>query len=125
MIKLMEMPKWLENPSWWDTKCTESYFTATQIRNKFWDSDKWKGPYIPSALSEKNWKPEEGKLYKCWWYYTNPSDPTDPGKDILAYIEGMDDDDVERMREEYIGAVEEMMKKMSLEGLKNLVKMMK
>ena len=37
MIKLMEKPKRLENPNWWDEKCTISYFNSTQIKNKFWD----------------------------------------------------------------------------------------
>ena len=29
-------------------------------------------------------------MYKCWWYSTNPSDPSDTGEDILLYVENWD-----------------------------------
>ena len=118
MNKIMKRPDRLDD-------AIVSYFTGAKVKSKFYNQQGWMVDNIPAELKKNKWIPEDGKTYKCWWFYTNPSDPADPGKDILTYIEGMDDDDVERMREEYIGAVEEMMKKMSLEGLKNLVKMMK
>lgn len=124
MIKLMEKPKRLENPNWWDEKCTISYFNSTQIKNKFWDSDNWREPYIPSVLKDKNWEPEEGKTYKCWWYWTNPSDPADPGEDILVYIEELEkskkvnEEDI--IRNEYILKINDYISKVSLNKLKNI-----
>lgn len=124
MIKLMEKPDWIDNPSWWSKKCTESYFTATQIKNKFWDSDKWKDPYIPRVLSEKNWEPEEDKLYKCWWYWTNPADPADSGEDILVYIEelegGKEESEEEKLKREYKSKINGYLDTLSLDSLKNL-----
>ena len=124
MIKLMEMPEWVENPNWFDPTCRISYFNSTQIKNKFWDYDKWKGPYIPSVLKDKNWEPEEGKTYKCWWYWTNPADPADSGEDILVYIEELEKsnktNEEDTIRNEYILKINDYISKISLNKLKNI-----
>lgn len=62
-------------------------FTCNEVIGKFYFQGIWKENYIPNVLRERNWMPEEGKLYRCWYKWTNPADPADPGEDHLVYIE--------------------------------------
>ena len=70
--------------------------------------------YIPEELKEKNWRPEEDKTYKCWWYYT----PADSGHDILLYIEEVSDK--ESIVDEYKEKIISVLSKLSLQQLKDL-----
>lgn len=118
MIKIMEIPKVVTvSPG----RFTISHYSSRQIRKKFWDdSHSWSKPNIPNELIEKNWEPESGKTYKCWWYYTNPSDPADPGEYILVYVEELESDEKDVLKKEYISKINDYMSKLSLNGLENL-----
>lgn len=74
MSEIMKKPKGLKSPT--------SYFTGTQVLSRFYNQS----GLIPEELKEKNWRPEEDKTYKCWWYWTTPSDPTDEVVYVLLYI---------------------------------------
>lgn len=88
MIKLMKEPHWLEKQNWHDKKFTISYLNSDQIIRKFKCFDNSHDYLnIPSELEKKNWKPEKGKTYACWWYNTKPGDSLDLGENILVYIE--------------------------------------
>ena len=63
-----------------------SYLTGQEVKNKFYDHKPW-NEGIPQELKDKKWTPDLDKMYKCWWFDTNPADPADPGEDILVYIE--------------------------------------
>ena len=57
------------------------------VKSQFYNVGYWKANNIPRELEEKNWVPDKDKLYKYYWYHTNPADPADSGEDILVYIE--------------------------------------
>ena len=76
MSEIMKKPKCVDNSP-------TSYFTGQQILNKFYSQS----GLIPEELKERNWRPEEDKTYKCWWYWTTSSTPADSGMEILLYIE--------------------------------------
>ena len=64
-----------------------NYYTGQEVKSKFYGQGYAKMNYIPKELEKINWIPDEKKTYRCWWFYTNPADPTDPGEDVLSYIE--------------------------------------
>ena len=76
MSEIMKKPKCVDNSP-------TSYFTGQQILNKFYSQS----GLIPEKLKEKNWRSEEDKTYKCWWYWTTSSTPVGSGMEILLYIE--------------------------------------
>ena len=89
MGKLMERPIWLDSTSVYSLarKTMMKYYTGLEIKSKFYNQGHAKLAYIPKELEEKNWVPDEKKTYRCWWFYTNPADPADPGEDVLVYVE--------------------------------------
>lgn len=128
MIKIMNKPDWIDNPSWYNKKCKESYFTGQQVLSKFYDVSIGYGSLtecnIPKELKNNHWCPEDNKTYKCWWYWTNPSDPADPGEDILVYIEELEKsnktNEEDTIRNEYILKINDYISKVSLNKLKNI-----
>ena len=89
MNKLMERPDWLDSTSVYSLarKTRMNYYTGQEIRSKFYNQGYAERNYIPRELEKINWIPDENKTYRCWWFYTNPADPADPGEDVLVYIE--------------------------------------
>ena len=116
----MKKPKWISNPSAYSHNTDVVYFTGQQILDKFYNQSEGREDYIPRELKEKNWKPEGDKTYKCWWYCTNPSDPSDSGHDILVYIEEVSDSDKALMIDEYKKKIVSILSKLSLQQLKDL-----
>lgn len=70
--------------------CYTNIWTGEYVYYRFYEQGHWKENNICNALKEINWVPKKGKMYKCWWYSTNPSDPSDTGEDILLYVENWD-----------------------------------
>ena len=120
MSEIMKKPKWISNPSAYSHNTDVVYFTGQQILDKFYNQSEGREDYIPRELKEKNWKPEGDKTYKCWWYCTNPSDPSDSGHDILVYIEEVSDSDKALMIDEYKKKIVSILSKLSLQQLKDL-----
>ena len=92
MSKIMERPSWLN--------CDDYHMDimkGSEVTYKFF-TGMWLQDHIPSELYKKGWMPEGKKSYTCWWYSTNPSDPSDSGEDILAYIEEEEEKDIEEER---------------------------
>ena len=116
MNEIMKKPKWISNPSAYSHNTDVVYFTGYQILDKFYNQSEGREDYIPRELKEKNWRPEEDKTYKCWWYWTNPADPSDSGNDILVYIEEISDS----MIDEYKKKIISVLSKLSLQQLKDL-----
>ena len=116
MNEIMKKPKWISNPSVYSHNTDVVYFTGQQILDKFYNQSEGREDYIPRELKEKNWKPEEDKTYKCWWYWTNPSDPSDSGNDILAYIEEISDSMIDECKEKIIT----VLSKLPLQQLKDI-----
>ena len=67
--------------------CYKNVFSGQQVLDKFYEVGIWKENYIPKELKDSNWVPDLNKKYVCWWYNTNPPNPSDYGQDILFYIE--------------------------------------
>ena len=67
--------------------CYKNVFSGQQVLDKFYEVGIWKDNYIPKELKDSNWVPDINKKYTCWWYNTNPPNPSDYGQDILFYIE--------------------------------------
>ena len=67
--------------------CYTNIWKGEYVHYRFYEQGHWKENNICNALKEINWVPKKGKMYKCWWYSTNPSDPSDTGEDILLYVE--------------------------------------
>ena len=118
MNEIMKKPKWISNPSAYSHNPDVVYFTGKQILDKFYNQSEGREDYIPRELKEKNWRPEEDKTYKCWWYLTNPADPSDSGNDILVYIEEVSDSD--KISDEYKEKIISVLSKLSLQQLKDV-----
>jgi len=124
MSEIMKKPKWIDEDSTYGPHPDITYYTGQQILSKFYNQSvgygSLKNDYIPKELKEKNWKPDEDKTYKCWWYWTNPADPADPGEDILLYIEEVGINDKISMIVEYTDKIISMLSKLSLQQLKEI-----
>ena len=116
MSEIMKKPKWIDSPPTYGHHSDITYFTGKQILDKFYNQSEGREDYIPRELKEKNWRPEEDKTYKCWWYWTNPADPSDSGNDILVYIEEVSDSMIDEYKEKIIS----VLSKLSLQQLKDL-----
>lgn len=129
MIKIMNKPDWIENPSWFHKKCKENYFTGQQVLDRFYDVPVGYGSLtecnIPKELKDNHWRPEDNKTYKCWWYWTNPADPADPGEDILVYIEECEPSTIDTLRYDTLKEINEIVSKLSIDKLKALLKHIK
>ena len=123
MNEIMKKPKWISNPSAYNHNPDVVYFTGHQILDKFYNQSEGKEDYIPRELKEKNWRPEEDKTYKCWWYLTNPADPSDSGNDILVYIEEVSDSD--KISDEYKEKIISVLSKLPLQQLKDIFEYIK
>ena len=123
MSEIMKKPKWIDSPPTYGHHPDITYFTGKQILDKFYNQSEGREDYIPRELKEKNWKPEEDKTYKCWWYWTNPSDPSDFGNDILVYIEEVSDSD--KISDEYKEKIISILSKLSLQQLKDIFEYIK
>ena len=118
MSEIMKKPKWIDSPPTYGHHPDITYFTGKQILDKFYNQSEGREDYIPRELKEKNWRPEEDKTYKCWWYWTNPADPSDSGNDILVYIEEVSDSD--KISDEYKEKIISVLSKLPLQQLKDL-----
>ena len=116
MSEIMKKPKWIDSPPTYGHHSDITYFTGKQILDKFYNQSEGREDYIPRELKEKNWRPEEDKTYKCWWYWTNPADSSDSGNDILVYIEEVSDSMIDEYKEKIIS----VLSKLSLQQLKDL-----
>ena len=123
MSKIMKRPDWLDEAG---SRQRVSYYTGLKVRSKFYNRNLGYGSLkvdnIPEELKNNKWIPDDGKTYKCWWFYTNPSDPEDPGEDILTYIEEVEDEVVKDMRGEIMMNINQKISKLSLERLRDLEK---
>ena len=118
MNEIMKKPKWIDSPPTYGHHPDITHFTGHQILDKFYNQSEGREDYIPRELKEKNWRPEEDKTYKCWWYWTNPSDPSDSGNDILVYIEEISDSD--KISDEYKEKIISVLSKLPLQQLKDI-----
>ena len=125
MSEIMKKPKWIDNPSVYSHHTDIVYLTGYQILDKFYNQSEGREDYIPRELKEKNWRPEEDKTYKCWWYCTNPSNPSDYGHDILLYIKEVSDSDKALMIDEYKKKIVSILSKLSLQQLKDIFEYIK
>ena len=125
MNEIMKKPKWISNPSAYSHHPDIVYFTGQQILDKFYNQSEGREDYIPRELKEKNWRPEGDKTYKCWWYCTNPPDPSDSGHDILLYIKEVSDSDKALMIDEYKKKIVSILSKLSLQQLKDIFEYIK
>ena len=116
MSEIMKKPKWIDSPPTYGHHPDITYFTGKQILDKFYNQSEGREDYIPRELKEKNWRPKEDKTYKCWWYLTNPADPSDSGNDILVYIEEISDSMIDEYKEKIIS----VLSKLSLQQLKDI-----
>ena len=118
MSEIMKKPKGIDEHSTYSHHPDITYYTGQQILDKFYNQSEGysslKEDHIPGELKEKNWRPEEDKTYKCWWYYT----PADSGHDILLYIEEVSDK--ESIVDEYKEKIISVLSKLSLQQLKDL-----
>lgn len=118
----------MEKPKYWDEMLKHrhyeiNYWSGAWVKNMFYDQHlcgSMRTDYIPEELKDRKWVPDDKKIYRCWWWRTNPSDPADPGEDILAYIEEVSVDSVKTMKKEIIKRISGKMNKMSLDQLKTL-----
>ena len=125
MSEIMKKPKWIDSPPTYGHHPDITYFTGKQILDKFYNQSEGREDYIPRELKEKNWKPEGDKTYKCWWYCTNPSDPSDYGHDILLYIKEVSDSDKALLIDEYKEKIISILSKLSLQQLKDIFEYIK
>ncbi len=131
MNEIMKKPKCIFNPSVYSHNTDVVYFTGQQILDKFYNQSEGHGSlkedYIPRELKEKNWRPEEDKTYKCWWYCTDPDplDPSDSGNDILLYIKEVSDSDKALMIDKYKEKIISILSKLSLQQLKDIFEYIK
>lgn len=132
MSEIMTKPKWIDNPSTYEpypTITLITFYDGQQILNKFYNQSigygSLKEDNIPKELKEKNWKPDKDKTYKCWWFWTNPADPADPGKDVLLYIEEVGISDKVSMVDEYTRKIISVLSKLSLQQLKDIFEYIK
>lgn len=125
MSEIMKKPKWIDNPPTYGHHPDITYFTGKQILDKFYNQSEGREDHIPGELKEKNWRPEGDKTYRCWWYCTNPPDPSDSGHDILVYIEEVSDSDKASMIDEYKEKIISILSKLSLQQLKDIFEYIK
>lgn len=92
-MKIMSKPKFVHDE-------TFGIYSGQQIIWRFYEQGMFKKNNIPYELEEKNWIPDEKTFYKVWWHSTNPADPSDPGDDILDYIEVCSSGYIENILEE-------------------------
>ena len=116
MSEIMKKPKGIDGHSAYGHHPDITYYIGQQILDKFYNQSEGREDHIPGELKEKNWKPEGDKTYKCWWYWTNPSDPSDSGNDILVYIEEISDSMIDEYKEKIIS----VLSKLPLQQLKNI-----
>ena len=121
----MKKPKWIDNPPTYGHHPDITYYTGQQILDKFYNQSEGREDHIPGELKEKNWKPEGDKTYRCWWYCTNPPDPSDSGHDILVYIEEVSDSDKALLIDEYKEKIISILSKLSLQQLKDIFEYIK
>lgn len=81
MYNLMTKPDKLKN------KLPDKIMFGKEVYSRFYNQGYWKENNIPQELKDKNWIPVENNKYLIWYHWTNPSDPSDLGEDILDYIE--------------------------------------
>ena len=91
---MAERPEIMPRPAWMNdeddrrsVRLKKSYMSGGCVLGHFWDQGIWHENHIPKELKESGWKPEVKVMYRCWWHSTNPADVSDPGVDILDYIE--------------------------------------
>ena len=116
MSEIMKKPKWIDSPPTYGHHPDITYFTGKQILDKFYNQSEGREDYIPRELKEKNWRPEEDKTYKCWWYWRNPAEAAESGNDILVYIEEVSDSMIDEYKEKIIS----VLSKLPLQQLKDL-----
>jgi len=100
-----------------------NYWSGAWVKNRFYGKYFFGSitkDYIPDELKENKWTPDENKQYKCWWYWTNPSDPADPGEDILVYIEEMNEKRMKTMKTSLVSGISKRIANMSVDQLKGL-----
>lgn len=129
MIKLMDKPDWIDHPSWFNRSIKENYFSGDAVINRFYYRSIGYGSltenHIPEELENKKWVPEKDKTYKCWWYYTNPADPADPGEDILVYIEECEPVQLDNLKYDILKEINSSISKLSIDQLKSVLKHIK
>lgn len=108
-----------------DNEYKINFWDGLRVRSKFFGRGLWEQDFIPKVLKEKGWKPDDNKVYKCWWYYTNPADPSDPGEDILVYIEEVEKNEVLDMRQELQREIIEKVMEMDIDHLERVKKFIK
>lgn len=67
--------------------CHINIWKGDKVYCRFYEQGYWKENNICKALKNIEWVPEKDRMYKCWWYRTNPADPADPGENMLLYVE--------------------------------------
>lgn len=67
--------------------CNVDVFNGATVISLFYNQGINGDDYIPRVLEDGDWVPDRQKNYKVWWHSTNPADPSDPGRDVLDYIE--------------------------------------
>lgn len=67
--------------------CNVDVFNGSTVISFFYNKGLNGDDYIHPFLEANDWVPDRDKKYKVWWHSTNPADPSDPGRDILDYIE--------------------------------------
>ena len=67
--------------------CHTNIWKGDDVYYRFYEQGHCKENNICNALKEVKWVPEKDRKYKCWWYSTNPADPSDLGEDVLLYVE--------------------------------------
>ena len=120
---LMKRPSWLK-----DNKYKISFWGGLKVRSKFYDQclvGSLRVDNIPEELKKTKWVPDDDKVYKCWWYYTNPADPADPGEDILVYIEEVEKNEELDMILALQSEIIEKVRKMDIDHLERVKKFIK
>ena len=125
MEKIMERPGRLDEKGVYARHYEINYWNGWRVKSMFYGRGYPKENYIPEELEKRGWVPDDGKMYKCWWYYTNPADPADPGEDILVYIEEMDEEKEKDVRGELEREIVGKICKLGLDDLRRLGEMMK
>lgn len=115
----------MNKPKYWDEMQEYrhfeiNYWAGSYVKSMFYHNKKWYDHCIPEVLEKRGWEPDDKKIYKCWWYSTNPSDPADPGEDILVYIEEMSDTKVNNTARNLTSKITKRLYAMSIDDLRQL-----